>query len=161
MLKSSFQLEGRHLPITLPQDFEDFYRVSLRMVTGSRMKSTEVMSAYTDWAKANGRGSITFASMRKLLEIVGHSRVQSNGVRYNDIGLAVAFPDISDTLPKPFRGIAPAHSQAASDAGRDLMLGKVDVALAALLDLRRAIEIASDRAEPHVAARRALGLFDQ
>lgn len=159
---NGFRPEGCFLPVTLPSAFETFYRDKLRRIAGSRMRSRALFEEYATWADANDQLTITYSTLKRLMETIGHRRIQSNGVHYEAVALASDFPDVTDTLPNPFRGAVldfdlKGHRKIESAP----LISKVDAALAALLDLRRAIETADDQAAPHVAAQRALGLFDQ
>jgi len=157
-----FPMEGRALPIVLLPHFEQYYRAGLRRVIGGRLRAREVYEAYHAWAANTGAPSLTFSALRQQFEIVGHRRVQSNGIHYVDMAFAASVPDVADTLPDPFRGSAALGSTTTVEPDPSAeLLAKVDVALAALLELRRAIEAAAGRPAPHEAAQRVLGLLDR
>ncbi|WP_206757932.1 hypothetical protein [Sphingomonas sp. CFBP 13728] len=155
-MSHDFPLEGRPLPLTLASSFERFYRSSVRNVGGARIRARDLSDAYHAWASLNGEPTMTFSALRRQMELAGHRRIQSNGVHYIDAGLATLYPDIADNLPNPFRGTAQPVA-----AGSSALLVKLDVALAALLDLRHAIVADGERANPAEAAQRILGLFDR
>lgn len=154
--------EGAVLPLLLPSHFEAFYRGNLRQVRGARIRARDLMIAYDRWATANAGPRITFAAMKRLMANVGHRRVQSNGIHYDDLALACDVPDVSDTLPSPFRGVlAMAPEPCVPEELPEPLLAKVDAALAALLDLRRALLSASDRQDPATAAARIVASIRQ
>ncbi|QCB42285.1 hypothetical protein E5673_08605 [Sphingomonas sp. PAMC26645] len=151
------RMEGRPLPITLASPFERFYRSSVRHVGGSRIRARELWDSYHAWARLNDEPTMTFSALRQQMELAGHRRIQSNGVRYVDAGFAASYPDIADNLPNPFRG----SPQSTTTTDASPLLSKLDAALAALLDLRHAIIANGDRANPAEAAQRVLGLFER
>ncbi len=156
MLPAPFQREGAILPTRIPLHFERFYRATLRRVVGSRIRSVELRDAYMAWAAANGAPSMSFVELRRAVEGIGHRRIQSNGVRYADLIMAVDVPELADTLPALVSGVA----GAGRTADQTDMVARVDAALASLLDLRRSLVASSDRQAPAEAAQRILGLFD-
>lgn len=159
MLPTHFRPEGSALPVKLPSGFERFYRENLRRVSGSRLRSAKVHEAYTTWAADRGEASLTFSALRKLMEAVGHRRIQSNGVSYIDVGFASDFPTVGDTLNVAPGGVIGGTAPAAS--GDVELIARVDAALTALLDLRHALEARTERHDPAAAAGRILGLFDR
>lgn len=162
-LPAPFRQEATTLPVMIPNAFERFYRETLRRVVGSRIKSRALGEAYDAWAAKSGEGKITFARMRQLMELVGHRRIQSNGISYVDVGFAADFPGVGDTLEVAPGGLVSRPTQPRSVEGVvDVdTLGLVDAALASLLDLRRHLVARAEREHPARAAERVLGLFDR
>ena len=156
--QAGFLMERQSLPYHLPSHFETFYRTNLRFVPGSRVRSSELHERYMRWAMQHGAASVSLTLQREFMEVIGHRRVRSDGMHFDDAGYAEAHPDVADTLRLPLyrRPDLPRDSRATA-----ALLHKVDAALASLLDLRRAIVAARETVAPHVAAQLALGLIDQ
>lgn len=151
--------EGQILPYELPRDFETFYRARLRRVLGSRLRTREIMNAYLAWHQAGPRRPLSFIQLRSCMHAIGHAHRQSNGVYYLDVAFASDYPTIADTLPSPLMVAHPAR-QGLSKSSAAKLTDQVDLALKALLDLRRMLVAIEDDREPHIAAGRALGLFE-
>ncbi len=159
MLPTPFRPEGSALPVKLPNGFERFYRGNLRRVNGSRLRSAKIHEVYSTWASEHGEASLTYSALRKLMEAVGHRRIQSNGVSYLDVGFASDFPTIGDALTLAPGGLI-VGTAPTSDADAQL-IARVDAALAALLELRHDLIARGERQDPAAAAGRILGLFDR
>ncbi|MEZ0495978.1 hypothetical protein [Sphingomonas sp. IW22] len=156
-LPMPFQVESATLPIALPPGFERFYRAQLRRVVGSRLSSRAIFEAYASWAASAGEPGITFSKLRKMMALLGHRHIQSNGVHYADVGFSSDFPDVPDSLRTGLGGVV---GGATAFASADALLQRVDALLAALLELRHEVIAGRDARDPVAAARRTLRLAE-
>jgi len=65
--------------------FAEFYRTRLRREIGMRVRSAELMAAYTVWARAGSGQSRGFRQLRRFMIRRGHGHFYSDGARYSDL----------------------------------------------------------------------------
>ena len=136
MVPPPFQTEGSTLPNSVPVHFERFYRETLRRVAGSRLRSSTVQTAYSEWASRERGPHLNYHQLRRYMLAIGHSHLKSNGIQYLDVALAVDVPDIPDAFALlPIEALTP--------AGVDTTIAAIDGAVMALTRLRRALTGAS------------------
>jgi hypothetical protein len=93
--------QARTLKGPVPSAFEAFYRQHLRFCTGRRVGSVELRGRYLDWASANAAGEMSFVSLRRAMENIGHRQRRSNGIYYADVAFAETAADQADNYPAP------------------------------------------------------------
>jgi hypothetical protein len=154
-------MEGQPFPLALSARFEAYYRARLRRVIGAKVRSSDLLTDYQKWADANHAANMTYRELRSMMEAVGHSRSNSNGINYRDVALIEDAPGVPDTLGEDVANRLSIASAPRQQAAPSPLVAKVDAALSALLDLRTALTAADDAKRPHEAAQRVLGLFDR
>jgi len=148
------------LPEHLDPKFEAFYRAELRGVRRHRVRSTALHERLVAWSDAQDVAALGFKGIRREMELIGHRRLLSNGVWFDDVAFAEDVPGVEDTLPPLIRSArrTPGRGgQAVYNPGEPAnMLRRIDVALAELLSIRREVEAMQAGTDVHIAAEQIL-----
>ena len=107
------------------QSFRAFYRDQLRKVVGARLSSRDLHAAYHAWAAIEGAPGLSFKEIARLMRLIGHRPIHSNGHRYLDAGFAVDHPHVSASI-----------TARPAELGIAQVIDRVDRALADLSSLR-------------------------
>jgi hypothetical protein len=140
----------------LDPKFEAFYRSQLRGVRRHRIRSTALHARLVAWADANDLPSLGFRAIRAEMETIGHRRLLSNGVWFDDVAFAEDVPEISDTLPAMPVGERQ-RPRLVRPADAAVTIERIDAALAELLAIRRGVQAMEEAASPAEAAARIVG----
>jgi hypothetical protein len=135
-----FQMDRRRLLGPVPLHFEQFYRAHLRFVVGERVGSTNVARFYAAWADANAAPSIGSRAIKRAMLNIGHSSMNSNGVKYCDVALAADFPELPDNYPA-----IPLPSEAYADQ----LAKRLDAMITELSSIRAQVTAAGTQSNQH------------
>jgi hypothetical protein len=156
MLPALFRPRKGALVERLDPKFEAFYRSQLRGVRRHRVRSTALHARLVAWADANDLPSLGFRAIRSEMEAIGHRRLLSNGVWFDDVAFAEDVPEIGDTLPTLPAGERRRPSLV-RPADAAVTIERIDAALAELLAIRRSVQAMQDVTAPAEAAARIVG----
>jgi hypothetical protein len=67
--------------------FLDFYAAQLVRRVGVRIRTMQIGSAYSSWAAAHKRPTLSLAYIHRELAALGHKRMHSNGMYFGDLAV--------------------------------------------------------------------------
>jgi hypothetical protein len=72
-------------PLHTDIQFSEFYRTRLRHMPGARVRSSDLLSAYTAWALAGYGSQIGFKQLKRQMQDRGHRHFYSDSAWYQDV----------------------------------------------------------------------------
>jgi hypothetical protein len=74
-------------PLHADIQFSEFYRTRLRRKPGARVRSSDLLSAYTAWALAGYGAQIGFKQLKRQMQDRGHRHFYSDSAWYQDVAI--------------------------------------------------------------------------